>query len=101
MIQSSSKNKWVRSILHPSPNAIAIILGPLSSHPYDTMMERIGHMYYYNHDTRRPQERGCTVILASSPPLQYTESLHAKHKMDMKMNKHDDTTTVDVSSSLL
>ena len=71
MIQSSSKNKWVRSILHPSPNAIAIILGPLSSHPYDTMMERIGHMYYYNHDTRRPQERGCTVILASSPPLQF------------------------------
>jgi Eukaryotic protein of unknown function (DUF829) len=64
-------------MIHPSPKVIAIVLGPLSSHPYDRMMEQIGRMYYGKYD---PNQNiggdvggggGGTVILASSPPLHF------------------------------
>jgi hypothetical protein len=64
-------SKWVRSIIHPtssSPNVIAIILGPLSSHPHDRMMEHIGRMYTNGGNN---QNHKCTVIMASSPPFQF------------------------------
>lgn len=64
----TTANKWVRSMIHPSPVAIAIILGPLSSHPSDLMMEHLARLYCPN---RSENHRSCSVILASSPPVRF------------------------------
>ena len=70
---TNTTTNWVRSILHPSPVAIAIILGPLSSRPSDSMMEHVARLYYSrsdNHMEKNPRSC-CSVILASSPPVQF------------------------------
>jgi hypothetical protein len=55
-------NKYVRTLINQAPDAIAIVLGPLGSHPNDRILERYARMYY---------DRNCSVIITASPPLHF------------------------------
>jgi Eukaryotic protein of unknown function (DUF829) len=55
------RDQMVRTMIRPSPDAIAIIMGPLGSYP-DMLVERYGRTYY---------DRNCSVILSASPPIRF------------------------------